>query len=81
MSEQIATSPMMPVQAGATSVLPSSAAPSMAPMCPLCHTLDRTVTPDSLRAGAEWRCTRCHQTWSAARLATAAAYERYQSAL
>jgi transposase-like protein len=62
---------MTPVQPPQASV--------MSPTCPLCHTLDHTVTADSLRAGAEWACTRCGQTWSAARLATAAAYEQYQS--
>ena len=45
-------------------------------MCPLCHTLDHTVTPESLRAGAGWRCARCGQKWDAARLETAAAYQR-----
>lgn len=47
------------------------------PTCPLCHTLDRTVTSDTLRDGAAWSCTRCGQKWTAARLATAAAYAQY----
>ncbi|MCA1585577.1 MAG: hypothetical protein LC791_12705 [Acidobacteria bacterium] len=49
----------------------------LSPTCPLCHTLDRTVTADSLRIGATWACTRCGQTWSAARLETVAVYARY----
>ena len=50
---------------------------NVSPTCPLCHTRDETVTSDSLRAGAAWACTRCGQTWSAARLGTAAAYAEY----
>ncbi|HSL23674.1 MAG TPA: hypothetical protein VK886_19235 [Vicinamibacterales bacterium] len=52
----------------------------LSPTCPLCHTLDRTVTADSLRAGAAWDCTRCGQTWTAERLETAAAYALYAAA-
>jgi ribosomal protein L37AE/L43A len=51
----------------------------LSPICPLCHTLDHTVTADSLGAGAYWACTRCGQTWSAARLARAAAYAEYEA--
>ena len=51
----------------------------LSPTCPLCHTVDRTITSDALRAGAEWACTRCGQTWTAARLATAAAYAQYEA--
>ena len=72
MSEQLTTTSMTTGQPMPTFVLSAT--------CPLCHTLDHTVTADSLRAGAEWACTRCGQTWSAARLETAAAYARYQSA-
>ena len=54
--------------------------PLFSPTCPLCQTLDGTVTSDSLGAGAAWACTRCGQTWSAARLETAAAYARYVAA-
>jgi transposase-like protein len=50
---------------------------SPSPTCPLCHTPDHTITGDALTAGAAWRCARCGQTWSAERLATAAAYARY----
>jgi ribosomal protein L37AE/L43A len=50
------------------------------PTCPLCHTLDQTVTADALAAGAAWACTRCGQTWSATRLEAAAAYARYAAA-
>jgi hypothetical protein len=52
----------------------------LSPTCPLCHTLDHTITSDSLRAGAGWTCTRCGQNWSAVRLATAAAYAQYAAA-
>jgi transposase-like protein len=71
MSKQLTSNPVTPGQE------PISA---LSPTCPLCHTLDHTVTSDSLRGGAEWACTRCGQTWSAARLATAAAYELYEAA-
>ncbi len=47
------------------------------PRCPLCHTLDLTMTSDALIAGAAWQCTRCGHGWSAVRLATAAAYARF----
>ena len=50
-----------------------------AAICPLCHTLDRAMSAESLQAGAFWRCARCGQMWSAARLATSAAYARYMS--
>jgi transposase-like protein len=48
--------------------------------CPLCQTVDLTVTAESLRAGATWVCTRCSQIWSERRLETVAAYERYTAA-
>lgn len=44
--------------------------------CPLCHMLDPTMTPEALLEGAAWSCTRCGQKWDAARLETAAAYQR-----
>lgn len=50
------------------------------PICPLCHTRDATVTPETLVAGASWLCAVCGQRWSAARLETAAAYARYAAA-
>jgi transposase-like protein len=49
------------------------------PTCPLCHTVDDTITSDALAAGATWRCTRCGQMWSADRLATAEAYAQTQA--
>ena len=51
-------------------------APVLSATCPLCHTLDRTVTPESLLSGAYWSCARCGQKWTAARLETASAYQR-----
>jgi hypothetical protein len=45
--------------------------------CPLCLTEDPTLTNDVLFAGEAWACVRCGQTWSATRLATAAAYTDY----
>jgi hypothetical protein len=54
--------------------------PASAAICPLCHTLDRAMSAESLQAGASWRCARCGQMWSAVRLATSAAYSRYMSA-
>jgi len=44
------------------------------PTCPLCHTVDHTITGEVLVAGGAWRCGRCGQMWDAERLATAAAY-------
>jgi hypothetical protein len=43
--------------------------------CPLCHMPDPT-TPEALLEGAAWTCSRCGQKWDAARLETAAAYQR-----
>jgi transposase-like protein len=54
--------------------------PVLSPTCPLCQTVDQTVTPDSLRSGATWACTRCGQTWSATRLEAVAAYAQYSAA-
>jgi transposase len=45
--------------------------------CPLCHTVNPTMTDDALATGAYWVCTRCGQTWDAHRLAAVAAYARY----
>jgi len=42
--------------------------------CPLCHTTDPITTIGALDAGGDWRCRKCHQNWSARRLATVAAY-------
>jgi transcription elongation factor Elf1 len=42
--------------------------------CPLCHTTSQSMTTDALAAGADWQCVRCGQRWSAARMATVAAY-------
>jgi hypothetical protein len=53
----------------------------LTPRCPLCHTLDHTVSPDALAFGATWGCARCGQTWSAARLSAAAAYAEYAATL
>jgi transposase-like protein len=50
------------------------------PVCPLCHTCDQVVTPESLAAGATWACTTCGQSWSAERLETVAAYAQYAAA-
>ena len=44
--------------------------------CPLCHTLDPTMTSEALLQGVAWSCRRCGQKWDAARMATAAAYQR-----
>jgi len=48
--------------------------------CPSCHTVDRAMTTDALRAGADWDCARCGQRWNAARLATTVAYSVWVSA-
>ena len=49
-------------------------------MCPLCHTVNTTVTEATLTAGGGWHCTTCGQRWDAARLATVAAYARFVAA-
>lgn len=47
------------------------------PTCPLCQTVDRTVTCERLATGATWQCTRCGQTWSGERLERVAAYLKF----
>ena len=42
--------------------------------CPLCHTIDMSLSNDALASGGGWRCTICDQRWDAPRLATVAAY-------
>ena len=42
--------------------------------CLSCHTSDDAMTTSAVEAGADWRCARCGQAWSALRLATAASY-------
>lgn len=41
--------------------------------CPLCHTNNSALTMADVTEGATWRCTRCGQMWSAARLSAMAA--------
>jgi transcription elongation factor Elf1 len=45
--------------------------------CPLCHTVDATVSVDALESGVDWTCGTCGQNWSAGRLRTVVAYKRY----
>lgn len=47
--------------------------------CPLCHTVDATLTEDALADGGHWQCTVCSQSWTAARLATAKAYADWEA--
>jgi ribosomal protein L37AE/L43A len=47
------------------------------PICPLCHTVDTTVTEADLATGGEWRCTTCGQRWDAERLGVVAAYAQF----
>ena len=53
--------------------------PLAALTCPLCHTLDDTITAVALETGASWRCRRCSHLWSATRLATVARYDEYMA--
>jgi hypothetical protein len=46
----------------------------------LCSTVDAAVTDQALAAGGSWRCRICGQNWTAARLATAAAYAAWVAA-
>lgn len=49
------------------------------PTCPLCHTVDLTITPERLAAGGAWACTLCSQNWNQSRLDVVAAYQRYDA--
>ncbi len=49
-------------------------------MCPMCHTVDQTMTAEMLAVGGGWRCITCGQHWDAARLATVAAYVEWVAA-
>jgi ribosomal protein L37AE/L43A len=57
-----------------------TAAMALSHTCPLCHTLDNTITPDGMRIDTGWTCTRCGQAWSAGRLAAVSAYATYVAA-
>ena len=48
--------------------------------CPLCHTVDPTMTNIALSAGADWHCSRCGQRWDTIRLAAVAGYAVWLSA-
>lgn len=48
--------------------------------CPMCHTVNQTLTLDAVRRGASWACARCGHMWSAARLDAVAAYARFVAA-
>jgi hypothetical protein len=45
--------------------------------CPLCHTVDVTMTPARLAAGAGWACTLCSQHWTQERLDVVARYREF----
>ena len=45
--------------------------------CPLCHTVDTTLSSESFAAGIAATCPRCGQIWTAKRLETVAAYASY----
>ena len=51
--------------------VPTALAPGT---CPLCHTVDLTVTQAGLDTGEYWRCQRCGQAWDGLRLSAARAY-------
>jgi hypothetical protein len=48
-------------------------------ICPLCHTVDPALTEDALAAGGYWQCSVCAQSWTAQRLAVAAAYRDWNA--
>lgn len=48
--------------------------------CPLCHTVDPTMTNIALSAGTDWHCSRCGQRWDTMRLAAVAGYAVWLSA-
>ena len=47
--------------------------------CPSCLTTDATMTSEAGGRGADRRCGRCGQTWSATRLVTVATYAAWVS--
>jgi hypothetical protein len=47
--------------------------------CPSCRTTDATMRNDAVEKGADRRCARCGETWSATRLATVVAYAAWVS--
>jgi hypothetical protein len=53
--------------------------PSHPATCPLCHTVATEMTAADLASGRGWRCRTCDQRWDAPRLATVAAYARYEA--
>ena len=81
---------MTPVASPPPMRLPSAIAPkitsAIAPeimgraRCPLCHTVDPTMTNIALSAGADWHCSRCGQRWDTVRLAAVAGYAAWLSA-
>ena len=48
--------------------------------CPLCHTVDTTLSSESFAAGIAAACPRCGQIWTSKRLDTVAAYASYAAA-
>jgi hypothetical protein len=64
-----------PRHRGSTMTLASGALAAVS--CPLCHVVAPPAIVEALAAGGDWRCPRCDQNWSAARLATVAAYANY----
>jgi hypothetical protein len=55
-------------------VAPPQPAIQRSATCPLCHTIEGSLSDEALAAGGGWRCTLCGQRWDAPRLATVAAY-------
>jgi len=47
--------------------------------CPSCLTADATMTTGAGGRGADWRCGRCGETWSATCLVTVATYAAWVS--
>jgi len=47
--------------------------------CPMCHTVDPTMTNMALGGGADWHCSRCGQRWDTIRLAAVAGYAMWLS--
>lgn len=48
--------------------------------CPLCHTVDTTISDESFGTGIAATCGRCGQIWTAKRLDTVTAYASYAAA-
>ena len=55
-------------------IQPEDPGPAPSGVCPLCHSVDTSISAAALAAGGSWKCVSCGLRWDAERLATVAAY-------